>query len=319
MHLDYIEEDSDLNQVIISDEEGRRLDAFLAERVQGISRTRIGKLIKDGLITVNGRPSKPSYQVEMGDRVNIELPPPETHSVKPEPVEFTVVHEDESMAVIDKPPGLVVHCTETMLSGTLVNGLLHRFDNLSNVGGEMRQGIVHRLDKDTSGLMLVAKTNEAHIALMRMFEHREIKKQYLALVHGNMDQDRYEVALPIERNPHNRQLMTAKTGRGREAFSLVEVLERFEGAAFVCISPRTGRTHQVRVHLSAMGHPIVADKQYGGRAMEKRPKFGMTRQALHAYKLSFAHPTSGEQVDFEAPLPKDMLNSLATLRGPNTP
>ena len=315
MSAEQANDTSGLDQTIISDAEGQRLDAYLAERLCGISRSRIAKLIHEGRIKVNGQAIKPSYHVELSDEIEVSMPPPPEHTVSPEPIEFGVVHEDEALAVIDKPPGLVVHCTETMLSGTLVNGLLHRFEKLSDVGGAMRRGIVHRLDKDTSGLMIIAKTDEAHIDLMKKFENREVKKQYMAVVHGYMAQDRYEIDLPIERNPHNRQLMTARTRRGRESFTLVEPIERFDTATLVKVSPTTGRTHQVRVHLSAIGHPIVADKQYGGRSMEKRPKFGMARQALHASRLAFTHPQTGEWVESQAPLPDDMRATLDVLRG----
>jgi len=307
-----------LDLTIVADEEGRRLDTYLAAKLPDTSRTRVGKLIREGRIEVNCQGCKPSYQVELGDKIEVHLPPPPDETVPAEPIEFGVLREDEAIAVIDKPPGLVVHCTPRMLSGTLVNGLLYRFNSLSTIGGAMRRGIVHRLDKDTSGIMVIAKTDEAHIDLMKKFENREVKKQYMALVHGNMVQDRYEIDLPIARNPHNRQLMMARrTGRGRASFTLVEPLERFDAVTLAKISPRTGRTHQIRVHLSAIGHAVVADKQYGGRSMKERPKFGMTRQALHASRLAFAHPQTGEWVEFEAPLPEDMRAALAGLRHGN--
>ena len=302
------------DQTIVADEEGSRLDVFLAARLPGLSRSKITKLIREGNATVNGKACKPSQCVELGDEIVLHLPPPPVQIAIPEPIEFEVIHEDDSIAVIDKPPGLVVHCTETMLTGTLVNGLLSRFETLSTVGGAMRRGIVHRLDKDTSGVMVVAKTDEAHIKLAAAFENREVQKQYLAIVHGRMEEDRYEIDRPIARNPHNRQLMTTRTKQGRASFTTVEVLERFDALTFVRASPRTGRTHQVRVHLSAIGHPIVADKQYGGRSMKERPKFGLTRQALHASLLGFNHPRSGEWAEFESPLPADMQAALETLR-----
>jgi len=303
------------NQTIKCDEEAGRLDTYLASKLVGVSRSRTGKLIREGRVKVNGKGCKPSYQVELGDEIEVRLPPPPDETLLAEPIEFGVLHDDEAIAIINKPPGLVVHCTPKMLSGTLVNGLLYRFDSLSTTGGAMRRGIVHRLDKDTSGIMVIAKTDEAHIDLAKKFEHREIKKQYLALVHGNMAQERYEIDLPVARNPHNRQLMTARRGRGRASFTLVEPLERFDAVTLAKMSPRTGRTHQIRVHLSAIGHPIVADKQYGGRAMKERPKFGVTRQALHASRLGLNHPQTGEWVEFEAQLPSDMQAALDSLRG----
>ncbi len=304
-----------LDQTIVADEEGRRLDTYLAEKLPGTSRTRIGKLIHAGRILVDGKQSKPSCQVELGDKIEVHLPPPPDETVVAEAIEFGVVHEDEAIAVIYKPPGLVVHCTPTMLSGTLVNGLLHRFESLSTVGGPMRRGIVHRLDKDTSGIMVVAKTDEAHIDLMKKFENREVEKHYVALVHGSVLQDRDEIDLPVTRSPHNRKLMTARAGRGRESLTVVEPLERFGVATLVRLSPETGRTHQIRVHLTAIGHAVVADKQYGGRSTKSRPNFGMTRQALHASRLGFEHPQTGDWVEFEAPLPQDMQAALDALRG----
>ncbi|HUT02416.1 MAG TPA: RluA family pseudouridine synthase [bacterium] len=305
---------SELSRAITADEEGRRLDVFVAQRLPGISRTRIGKLIREGNVLVNGKTTKPSYWVELGDRIELHLPPPSGERVLPEPIDFDIIHEDEALAIVNKPAGLVVHCTETMLSGTLVNGLLYRIKSLSTVGGPMRRGIVHRLDRETSGVMVIAKTDEAHIDLMKKFEQREIKKQYLALVHGTAVTERKEIDLPVTRSPHNRKLMTARAGQGRPSFTLVETLERFDAATLVKVSPATGRTHQIRVHLSAVGHPVVADKQYGGRSMLKRPTFGMMRQALHASRLGFEHPQTGNWVEFEAPLPEDMLAALAVLR-----
>ena len=310
---------SELRRTIIADEEGRRLDVFLSLRLSGISRTRMGKLIREGNVLVNGRPAEPSYWVELGDRIELHLPPPPGGRVLPEPIEFGIIHEDEALAIVNKPAGLVVHCTETMLSGTLVNGLLYRIKSLSTVGGQMRRGIVHRLDRDTSGVMVIAKTDEAHIDLMKRFEQRKIKKQYLALVHGTAAAERKEIDLPVTRSAHNRKLMTAGTGEGRPSFTLVEPLQRFDAATLVKVSPATGRTHQIRVHLSAVGHPVVADKQYGGRSMRKRPTFGMKRQALHASRLSFEHPQTGERVEFEAPLPDDMQAALAVLRAGRLP
>ena len=302
------------SQTITADEEGRRLDIFVAQRLPGISRTRIGRLIREGGILVNGETTKPSYWVELGDRIELHLPPPPGEQVLPEPIEFGIIYEDDSLAVIDKPAGLIVHCTETMVSGTLVNGLLYRMKSLSTVGGPMRRGIVHRLDRDTSGVMVIAKTDEAHINLMKKFERRKIKKQYVALVHGTAFGERKEIDLPVTRSPHNRKLMTARSGEGRPSFTVVEPLERFDAVTLVKVSPATGRTHQIRVHLSAVGHPVVADKQYGGRSMQRRPTFGMKRQALHAARLGFEHPSTGEWVEFEAPLPEDMQAALAALR-----
>lgn len=306
---------SGLDRTIIADEEGRRLDTYLAARLPGMSRTRIGKLIREGCVKIGGQVCKPSHWVELGDRIELHLPPRSADTVDAEDIEFGVIHEDESIAVIDKPAGLIVHCTATMLSGTLVNGLLHRFNGLSTVGGPMRRGIVHRLDKDTSGVMVIAKTDEAHLDLMSKFENRKVEKQYIALVHGSLVDERDEIDMPVTRSPHNRKLMTARTGQGRESLTVVEPLERFDAVTLVRASPRTGRTHQIRVHLSAIGHPVVADEQYGGHSMQRRPKFGMSRQALHASRLGFSHPRTGEWVQFEAPLPEDMRASLETLRG----
>jgi len=306
---------SGLDRTIIADEEGRRLDTYLASKLPGMSRTRMGKLIREGCVKIGGKTCKPSHWIELGDKIELHLPPWPVDAVNAEHIEFGLIFEDESIAVIDKPAGLIVHCTPTMLSGTLVNGLLHRFKSLSTVGGPMRRGIVHRLDKDTSGVMVVAKTDEAHIDLMKKFENRKIEKQYVALVHGSVVVERDEIDMPVTRSPHNRKLMTARTGQGRESLTVVEPLERFDAATLVRVTPRTGRTHQIRVHLSAIGHPVVADEQYGGRSMQHRPNFGMSRQALHASRLGFNHPKTGDWVQFEAPLPEDMRASLETLRG----
>ena len=290
-------------------DEKKRLDVFLASQQAELSRSRIKKLIEDHHVTINGQPARVSTPLKTGDRVRLDLPDAVPQEVTAEAIPLAVVYEDEHLIAIDKPAGMVVHPAPGHRSGTLVNALLAHCRDLSGIGGVERPGIVHRLDKETSGLVLAAKTEAAHRALAKQFKDRKIKKVYLALVRGRMEQDRGTIDLPIARHRTHRQKMTGDKERGRDAQTAYEVVERRPGFTSLRLFPKTGRTHQIRVHLASMGHPILGDKIYGGKAGPGAPS--MTRQALHAHRLELSHPISGKPLALVAPMPSDMAKILA--------
>ncbi len=297
----------------VSEEQaGQRLDVFLAENVPELTRSQAKKLILEGYVRLGEKKVRPKYPVKPGETVLVSLPPPEEPSLRPEEeVPFEILYEDEDLAVVNKPPGVVVHPAAGHSSGTLVHGLLARLKDLSGVGGELRPGIVHRLDKDTSGLLLVAKSDQAHQALTRQFKYREVSKVYLALVHGVLRVPSGKIDYPIGRHPVHRKKMSIHAKRAREALTLWKVRERFRKATLLEVRLLTGRTHQIRVHLSAIGHPIVGDALYGG-ARPQGPK--AARQMLHAWQIRFLHPRTHQELSFEAPLPEDFRLLLERLR-----
>ncbi|NPB09632.1 MAG: RluA family pseudouridine synthase [Thermodesulfobacteria bacterium] len=300
--------------VVPQEARGERIDSFLARQIEDLSRSQIKRLIEEGHLLLQGEPlSKPKYRLRGGEEIRLTVPPPQEISLEPEEVPFEVVYEDEDLLVINKPPGLVIHPAAGHYHGTLVHGLLARVDDLSGVGGELRPGIVHRLDKDTSGLLLVAKNDRTHLALSQQFQDRKVEKTYLALVHGVPSSNWGRVDRPIGRHPVHRKKMSVHAPRGREAVTEWRLRERFKKsrAALLEVHPLTGRTHQIRVHLSSIGHPIVGDELYGG-CRPTGPK--ASRQMLHAWRLSFVHPRSGETLSFEAPLPDDFQTLLEELR-----
>lgn len=289
--------------------DGSRLDAFVVTHLPSLSRSRIKVLIESGHVTLDGHPCKPAAKVRRGQRVEVEIPPPPPTEVIPEPLSLDVVYEDRELLVINKPPGLTVHPGSGRPSGTLVNAVLARIPELAGVGSALRPGIVHRLDKDTSGLLVVAKTPEALLALQRQVASRSVSRSYLALVHGAVPVQEGTISAPIGRHPRHRTRMTVHP-RGREAITRYRVIERFPRHTLVEVQLVTGRTHQIRVHLAHIGHPVAGDPVYAGR----RDDLQIGRQALHAYRLRFRHPTRGEEVAFEAPLPEDFLAALARAR-----
>lgn len=299
-----------------------RLDVFLANRSNDLSRSRIQALIKKGFIKVNNCASKPSYRLKAGDQVFLTIPPPEIPALEPEAVEFGIVHEDDSIIVLDKPPGVVVHPAPGHSSGTLVHGLLKHCQDLSGIGGVLRPGIVHRLDKDTSGLLVVAKNDRAHAILAGQFKAGEVNKQYLALVHGRIQDHQHEINLPISRHPKKRKEMAVSVSGGKQALTRWKKIEEFQsGFSLLEVAIKTGRTHQIRVHLSHIGHPVVGDPVYGygRRWWNKHPlhKKGIlpsiNRQMLHAKRLGFIHPDQKCYLEFESPLPNDMDHVVLTL------
>jgi len=296
------------------EEAGRRLDLFLAQ-MSGLSRSTIHRLIDAGRVRLQGRPPKASYRIRAKDRITVSLPPPEPSGLEPEPIPLNVLYEDQDLLVLNKPPGVVVHPTAGRPRGTLVNALLYHYPELPGIGGVERPGIVHRLDKETSGCLLVAKTEKAHQALTRQFQMREIEKQYLALVHGIVKDEARRITLSIGRHERERKKMGVRTRKGREAETATRVLRRLEDYTLLEVSPATGRTHQIRVHLSAIGHPVVGDKLYGGRR-ERKARLKAARQLLHAWKLSFTHPGAGHRIEVTAPLPADFQKVLESLGMP---
>jgi 23S rRNA pseudouridine1911/1915/1917 synthase len=313
--------------------DGQRIDAYLARRFTAYSRRVIQKVIDAEAVLVNGRVAKASYRVRAGDRVSVRLPElPET-TPQPEDIPIEVVFEDEVLTVVNKPPGMVTHPARGNWRGTLVNALQHHFDELSTLAGANRPGIVHRLDRDTTGLLVVVKNNVVHHKLANQFEQREVQKEYLALVHGSPQRDRDYIERTIGFHPTSREKMAIRSPEdgGKEAVTFYEVLERFRDFALVCCKPLTGRTHQIRIHLTHIGHPILADKLYSGRdritlgdilSPERSRSLvpGETeailidRQALHAHRLRFRHPLTGRELDLTAPLPSDMERTLQALR-----
>ncbi len=292
-------------------EAGRRLDLFLAQ-VSGLSRSTIQRLIDEERVRIQGRPSKASYRVRPKDRITVSLPPQEPSGLEPEPIPINVLYEDQDLLILNKPPGMVVHPAAGRRHGTLVNALLYHYPELPGIGGVERPGIVHRLDKETSGCLMVAKTEKAHQALTRQFQMRQIEKKYLALVHGIVPDEARRIALPIGRHESERKKMGVRTRKGREAETRYRVLCRLKDHTLLEVSPATGRTHQIRVHLSAIGHPVVGDKLYGGRR-EQKARLKALRQLLHAWRLSFTHPVGGHRIEVTAPLPEDFQKALERL------
>ena len=300
---------------------GRRLDAWLAEALPELSRARIQALIAAGAVTVSGAAARASSRVRAGQEVRVDVPAPVAAEPRAEDIPLRIVFEDEHLLVIDKPAGLVVHPGAGTQAGTLVNALLHHVRDLSGIGGVLRPGIVHRLDRGTSGLIVVAKHDEAHRGLAAQFAGRAVVKQYLAVVHGTPRPTRGTIDAPIGRHPVQRKKMSTTAPRGRPARSVYEVEEPLDGASLLRVRIHTGRTHQIRVHLASIGHPIVGDETYGGtrtagskRATARDAIAGFGRPALHAASLAFSHPVTGAALSLAAPVPEDIARLIAALR-----
>ncbi len=287
-------------------EAGLRLDVALARLLPGESRSSVRRLIDGGMILMGGRPVKPAAVAEEGWVLSVNRPPPAASPLQPEDIPLPVLYEDEHLVVVNKPAGLVVHPAPGHSGGTLVNALLHRCRDLSGVGGVQRPGIVHRLDRGTSGVMVAAKTDAAHRHLAAQFKGRQVAKTYLALVWDNVARDEGEIDLPIGRDRRDRQKMSARTNRPREALTRFRVLRRLGWATLLEVSPRTGRTHQIRVHLAHFKHPLVGDPVYGRRGDRAGSGSEAGRPLLHAWKLSFRHPADGRPLSFTAPPPDDL-------------
>jgi 23S rRNA pseudouridine1911/1915/1917 synthase len=296
---------------------GQRLDKYLADLMPALSRSQAQRLIDEGQVVVEGRTAKANLAVKEGDRITVVMPEPQPSTAVPEDIAIPILFEDADLVVVNKPAGMVVHPAAGHASGTLVNALLHHVDDLSGIGGELRPGIVHRLDKGTSGVMVVAKHDAAHEALAQQFHDRHVEKEYIALVWGVVQAGR-RIDLPIGRDPKDRQKMSARSRRARSAVTRITRAQHLRGVTLSEVAIHTGRTHQIRVHLSAIGHPVVGDATYGGVkarvAQDLRPVLRLERPFLHAVRLAFTHPTDGRAMHFDAPLPEDLQSILDQLR-----
>ena len=309
-----------------ADASGLRLDLWLARRLPSLSRARLQGLIAEGHVRVDGATARASARLRPGQSVVVHLPAPVPATPEPEDIPLRVVHEDAHLLVIDKPAGLVVHPGAGTPSGTLVNALLRHVQDLSGIGGVLRPGIVHRLDRGTSGLLVVAKDDETHRDLVRRFSSRRVEKEYLALVHGVPRARHGEIATTVGRHPVHRKKMAVDVPRGRSALTTWSREEVFDGACLLRVRIHTGRTHQIRVHLASIGHPVAGDDTYGGtrtlssrRVEARRALSSLERPALHAARLAFTHPASGAELSFSAPLPPDLVSVLECLRGAAAP
>jgi 23S rRNA pseudouridine1911/1915/1917 synthase len=304
-------------------QQGERLDRFLAAHLPEHSRSALRRLIVAGLVAVDGaRAGKAGLPLRAGMRVEVRLPPPAHAGLEPEPLPLEVLHEDHDIVVVIKPTGMVVHPGHGRTSGTLVHALLGRGTPLAPAGGELRPGVVHRLDRDTSGVMVLAKTDRAHWALARAFERREVRKTYHALVWGHPDPPQGRIDRPVGRSRSHRTRMTVNTPAGRAALSVYRTIETLPGFALLEVQPVTGRTHQIRVHLKSIHHAIVGDREYGGHGwrgvqdpVQRTALRSLRRLALHATELAFLHPVAAREVRFRAPLPCELDSLLVTLRG----
>ena len=304
---------------IDSDNAGNRLDAYLASQIEGWSRARLQRLIENEDVLVNGKVAKPSYKLRADDEIEVELIAPPADVFAPENIPIEIVYEDDTLVVVNKPAGLVVHPAAGTPSGTLANALAYHFQQLPDGGTGVRPGLVHRLDRDTSGLLVVAKTEAALENLSDQFRDRTVFKSYLALVHGRMTSNSGRIDQPLARDPGNRTRMAVVRG-GRNALTLYRVRRSFDRFTLLDVELKTGRTHQIRVHLAWMKHPVVGDETYGGGrdntiqdARLRAQVRSLNRQFLHAEKLGFTHPKSGEFVKFESPLPADLEGLLEVL------
>jgi 23S rRNA pseudouridine1911/1915/1917 synthase len=298
-------------------QDGMRLDAFLASALPDLSRSQIQKLIKDGRVIGSGRNLRASTPVRTGQAFDVDRPAPVEARAVAEDLPLAIVYEDEDVVVVDKPAGMVVHPAAGHTSGTVVNALLHHVDDLSGIGGELRPGIVHRLDRGTSGIMIAAKNDAAHQDLARQFHDREVEKEYVALVWGLVQQGR-RIDAPIGRDPADRHKMSTRARRARSAVTRVTRAEHLRGVSLLHVTIATGRTHQIRVHLSAIGHPIVGDATYGGVhrrvANDVRAVQRLERPFLHAARIAFTHPGDNRRMEFRSPLPEDLQSVLDDIR-----
>jgi 23S rRNA pseudouridine1911/1915/1917 synthase len=318
--------DSQERELIVPEDlSGARLDWFLARKFPAYSRVLLRKAINAAGVKIDGRRVKAAHKLHAGERVSIVLPALAREGPRPENIPLDILYEDDTIAVINKPPGMVVHPGKGHWSGTLTAALQFHFDQLSSAGGPTRPGIVHRLDRDTSGVIVIAKTDLVHLRLAGQFESRTVEKEYFALCAGVPDRDRDTIDLPVGLHPHQREKMAVRRDHAssRPAQTFYEVAERFDGFSAIRALPKTGRTHQIRLHLANIGCPVLCDRLYGGRAVITRGEISrdttdtqelLARQALHARRLKIEHPTTGEPIEFIAPIPPDIEAVLSALR-----
>jgi 23S rRNA pseudouridine1911/1915/1917 synthase len=325
----------DFEFVVTEEYSGKRVDLVIALLLDNYSRVFLRRIVMEDKVCVNGKPVKPAFKVFTGQTIKVNLlPPPPKDGPIPENIPLDILFEDDCFVIINKFPGMVVHPAKGHWSGTLTAALAYHFQNLSDAGGPTRPGIVHRLDRDTSGVIVIAKTNEVHFKLCAQFESREVNKTYMAIVSGSLDRDRDRIIQPIGNHPYQRDKMAIRAGHpsSRDAETFFEVIKRFQGYAFLKVEPKTGRTHQIRLHMAHIGCPVLCDRLYGGHAtvtrsqLQRRQVRGLPplendsdivlrRHALHAAKLEFSHPKTGERMSFEAPLPADLQLTLDVLAG----
>jgi 23S rRNA pseudouridine1911/1915/1917 synthase len=310
--------ETERHQLTVEDEhDGLRLDQFLAALLPGHSRSQIQRLIKDEKVHAPVSHLRASTPVRVGMQITIDIPPPAPTTLEAEDLPLSIIYDDPDIVVIDKPAGMVVHPGAGQAQGTLVNALLHHVKDLSGIGGELRPGIVHRLDRGTSGVLVVAKHDAAHQELSRQFRLREVEKEYFALVWGVVHPGR-RIESPIGRDPNDRQKMSSRARHARSAVTRVTGAEHLRGVSLLTVAIHTGRTHQIRVHLSEIGHPIVGDSTYGGMRRhvpaDLRPVQRLERPFLHAWRLAFTHPGDGRRVEFSAPLAPDLQRILDDIR-----
>ena len=288
-------------KVFVAEKDYNRADICVCEASAGKTRSFIKKLFDGGQVLVNGKTAKPSQAVKAGESIEITYPEAVQYSAKPEDIPIDIIYEDGDLAVVNKPQGMTVHLGNGNIDGTLVNALLYKLDSLSGINGVIRPGIVHRIDKDTSGLLVVAKNDGAHLSLSKQIEEKTCKRIYLALLEGNLKTDSGTITTYIGRSPQDRvKMAVVEPDKGKLAITDYRVEKRFDGYTLCRFDLKTGRTHQIRVHAKYLGHPVVGDKVYG----IKKQKFKLNGQLLHAFKLSFIHPTTGNEMSFEAPLPE---------------
>ncbi|MCC6544520.1 MAG: RluA family pseudouridine synthase [Nitrospirae bacterium] len=296
--------------------DSKRIDQYITNLLP-FSRTAIQKLLKLNLITVNSETVKTNYKVRPDDEIRIEIPGPTPLPLQPEDISIDIVYEDEHLLIVNKPSGMVVHPSPGHYSGTLVHALLHHCKDLTGIGGRERPGIVHRLDKDTSGVLVIAKSDPVHRHLSNQFKQRTVLKVYIALVHGVMKKNRGEIDLPIGRDTRDRKKFSSRTVNPKHAKTFFRVLKRFKNATLLELKPETGRTHQLRVHLSHLHHPVAGDSFYGGRGYSNIGSVKIDRLMLHAMKLGFIHPVTEKYMEFEPPLPAGMKDIIECFNGQN--
>lgn len=299
-----------VNFLITAEDSGKRLDRYLTEQLPELSRSRIQELIGAGQVQVNHQTVKANYKLKKDDAVTVVIPAPEPLEVLPEAIPLDILYEDGDLLVVNKPQGMVVHPAAGNYSGTLVNALLYHCRDLSGINGILRPGIVHRIDKDTSGVLVVAKNDAAHRHLAKQIKEHSVTRTYLALVHGTIKEQSGKIEAPIGRDPRERKRMAVVDKNGKEAVTSYTVLERFVDYTYLQLRLKTGRTHQIRVHMAYLGHPVVGDPKYG----PQKPHFGLEGQALHASTLGFVHPRTGAYLEFTAPLPQYFADLLEQLR-----
>lgn len=302
-----------MKQQIVVTDAGKRLDKLISEQLPELTRSAVQHLMQDGCVTISGKPVKKNTRASAGDVITVELPEPREVEIEPENIPLDIVYEDEDIIVVNKPKGMVVHPAPGNWSGTLVNALMyHCGDSLSGINGEIRPGIVHRIDKDTSGLLVVAKNDRAHQSLAEQIKVHSAGRRYFAVVYGTPREQKGTVNAPIARHPVDRKKMAVLAG-GREAITHYEVLEQYAGYSYLTFLLETGRTHQIRVHMAHIGHPIIGDPLYG----PAKDKWKLQGQCLHAGELTLTHPATGERMTFQAPLPAYFTTVLQKLRNQN--